>query len=744
MRTNKYVKLLTMLLAVIMILIGRVEARAEEGPTYTLGGQIQLMDAQTGKKIGIAGAEYQVSDGAGNVMEKVTTNATGSIYLRSTFRTGDTYFVKTLTPPKGYALDPNPRSYTVSLSGARSINGQQSFVFEVQEQPIRARVQQVDTSGNPIKEAGSIFTIYDSNGKLFDTVSTNAQGVAELHKNIPYGNYMLKATKAPVGYYLNRATVNFAVADSTLTTLSNGSKLCTVTVRDEILHGRLVMTEENRSKVIRQANCTYDIYDAEGRLFDTVTTDKNGIADFHDKLPYGKYTAIVTKAPTAFWKDPKAFAFEVSEYDVKTVDGIRLFEVKFPHKPIMPTVLVNSVGEALTGTKEVTENGQTVLKPVYGTAAPLYGARYVIAADEDIYLNKTMVLEESEVFAELTVTEDDNKTEEMYLGNYIVIETKTPYGYEQGEDIELNVKAKSSGNQNPTQTMDVPHRMRVTKITFLASAEGMSVQENEDGTVVPKFSQNGVEGFLYGLYTAEEFDILKEAEEDEQEQKEEEQEAAVEKLPAGTLVATAVSDKNGNVIFEEKLPFGKYVVKELAAPEGYAVNEDGKMDLTNKGDAGTSGPIEVKLSAVEHPYATEQITVTATSSDGKPIPGALVEIRDANGNVVLRAKTNEEGALEDVTLVPGSYEARQIEVGDGYELCEEPLSFVVADGEQTAPVGFVSVTPDPEQTQAPEPSTAADGQPAGDGKWKTYIWIGAGIVVVALTAGFALYKHKRD
>ena len=682
-RNSTMAKALILLLTAAMLLFVSAAAFADDGnEPNQFGGQIQIIDAQTGKKIGISGAEYQVSDSTGKVMGTVKTNATGSIYLNSKFTDGSTYIIKALTAPKGYALDSSRRSFTVSFAAARHMNGQLTFVFEIREQPIRCRIQQVDMNGDPIKEAGSIFTIYDRDGKLYDTVVTNSEGIADLHKNIPYGSYMLKATKAPTGYYLNRGTVNFTVADSTIVTLTNGSKLCTVTIRDEIIQGRLVSTDEKSTNVIEQANSTYEIYDSEGRLFDTVTTNDKGVAEFHLKVPYGRYTAIVTKAPDKFYKDPEPFSFEVLESDIKSENGGRLFEVKYPHSPILPSVYVRSTGDVLVDVTEVEENGFTVYKPVYDVA-PLYGTAYKFTADQDIYLNKKVVIKNGEIAANLTVTDKTNTVDKLNIGRYVISETQTPYGYEPASNYQAYVMQGDQEKLHPIQVVSFKHDLRETSITFTVNAEAMTI-DSRDGQVRAQCSMHGAEGFCYGLYTAEEIDMLKKAEIVNTQDH-------YEPLSPDTLVATAVSDKDGSVVFKGVFPIGKYYVIELVAPDQFVPKTDLKMELTNAENTKKSGVIEIKLENVDHALRVAPVTVSAATPEGDPITGATIEIRNSDGEVVHVSRTNGSGLLENVMLLPGAYEARELEAGDTYELNDEVVTFTVSDTEESQPVVLVSM-----------------------------------------------------
>ena len=55
-------------------------------------------------------------------------------------------------------------------------------------------------------------------------------------------------------------------------------------------------------------------------------------------------------------------------------------------------------------------------------------------------------------------------------------------------------------------------------------------------------------------------------------------------IKKGTLIETATSDENGQVVFNADLPLSKYEIRELKAPIGYASSDEViPVDATYKG-----------------------------------------------------------------------------------------------------------------------------------------------------------------
>ena len=57
----------------------------------------------------------------------------------------------------------------------------------------------------------------------------------------------------------------------------------------------------------------FEIYDAKGKVVDTLTTDEDGHA-ISNLLPMGKYTGKEISAPKFFLPNTKVFGFEITEH----------------------------------------------------------------------------------------------------------------------------------------------------------------------------------------------------------------------------------------------------------------------------------------------------------------------------------------------------------------------------------------------------------------------------------------------
>lgn len=72
------------------------------------------------------------------------------------------------------------------------------------------------------------------------------------------------------------------------------------------------------------------------------------------------------------------------------------------------------------------------------------------------------------------------------------------------------------------------------------------------------------------------------------------------------------------------------------------------------------------------------MTITKRDVAGKEtLPGALIEVYDAQGSNIYRAYTDENGQLPDIPLVPGSYTFKETYAPEGYALNVAVKTFTV-------------------------------------------------------------------
>lgn len=167
--------------------------------------KVTKTDALTGGAV--KGAEFTVFDKDGNIVDKWTTD--GTAHAVSGLDAGKEYILKETKTPEGYMTAPD-RTLVVS--------GEQNMDVEIKEQPVLTdiEVQKVDAQTKKvIKSKDFEFTMYsDAECKnAITTVSADKNAGTATFKDLRYGTYYIKETKAPTGYLLSKEVKKVVVDD---------------------------------------------------------------------------------------------------------------------------------------------------------------------------------------------------------------------------------------------------------------------------------------------------------------------------------------------------------------------------------------------------------------------------------------------------------------------------------------------------------------------------------------------------
>ena len=168
--------------------------------------KVTKTDALTGDAV--KGAEFTVFDKDGNIVDKWTTD--GTAHAVSGLDAGKEYIIKETKTPEGYMTAPD-RTLVVS--------GEQNMDVEIKEHPVLTdiEVQKVDAQTKKvIKSKDFSFTMYsDAECKnAIVTVSADQNAGTATFKDLRYGTYYIKETKAPTGYLLSNEVKKVVIDDN--------------------------------------------------------------------------------------------------------------------------------------------------------------------------------------------------------------------------------------------------------------------------------------------------------------------------------------------------------------------------------------------------------------------------------------------------------------------------------------------------------------------------------------------------
>jgi len=168
--------------------------------------KVTKTDVLTGDAV--KGAEFTVFDKDGNIVDKWTTD--GTAHAVSGLDAGCEYILKETKTPEGYMTAPD-RTLVVS--------GEQNMDVEIKEQPVLTdiEVQKVDAQTKKVIRSKDFeFTMYsDAECKnAITTVSADKNAGTATFKDLRYGTYYIKETKAPTGYLLSKEVKKVVIDDN--------------------------------------------------------------------------------------------------------------------------------------------------------------------------------------------------------------------------------------------------------------------------------------------------------------------------------------------------------------------------------------------------------------------------------------------------------------------------------------------------------------------------------------------------
>ena len=188
----------------------------------------------------------------------------------------------------------------------------------------------------------------------------------------------------------------------------------------------------------------------------------------------------------------------------------------------------------------------------------------------------------------------------------------------------------------------------------------------------------------------------------------------------GEIIDEWISDGTNHVV--SKLGAGEYVLKEIAAPDGYVIATDikftvdvyGNITVENVEATVTSengNPLIVMVDDTTKVQISKQDIIT-----GEELPGATLQIIDEDGNVVEEWVSTDEAHFIEGKLIAGKeYTLKEIIAPEGYEIANEIKFTVNADGTVTEVVMYDEHTPDLETPPTVTIDTPHTGVSADNG-----------------------------
>lgn len=559
------------------------------------------------------------------------------------------------------------------------------------------KVVKVDAeTGKTIPYAGAGFQIYDPAGNkvsmtftyptptTIDTFYTDADGQLVTPEKLDYGKgYSLVEVQAPYGYVLDSTPVSFDVTEENSTqeggiTLikvdkPNMAQKGTISVEKtgEVFFGVNVSGEEDKDviyqpvyKVKGLAGAVYEITADEdvitpdgtlryhkGDVVDTVTTDEDGTAKSKE-LYLGKYTVVETKAPTGMVINKEKHSVELTYagQDVAVTETATSF--------------VNERQKVKISLEKILEQDETF---GIGKNDEIKNISFGLYAKEDVVSSSGTVIPADGLIEIITLDENGAATAntDLPFGSYYVKEIATDEHYILS-DTQYPFTFEYAGQDTETVEIKVNDGKPIENKLIYGSVSGKKIDENGEA----------LGGALIGIFKADETEYTKEH-----------------------AIMAATSEKDGSFSFA-KVPYGKWIVREIEAPEGFVL-DDTSYEV-NIGE--NEQVIEVEITD-EYIYGNIELTKVDADYPDNKLTGATFDVyKDVNGDGKLDDGDELIGNLEETAtgiyemkeILYGKYLVQETKAPEGFVLDKGVYSVFIEKDETTykvenkAGVGFIN------------------------------------------------------
>ncbi len=655
---------------------------------------VKKQDSVTGTAQGDAtlkNAVYGIYDGD-TLIDTYTTDENGS-FTSKEYICGDDWTLKELTPSEGYLLDE-----TVHHIGAEPGN------FTIEHNPVFmtvtedvilgqiAIIKHNDNGDTQIEtpEVGAEFEVYlksagsyaAANDRERDLMVTDENGFDQ-SKKMPYGVYTVHQTEG------NEGTAFIPDFD---VVINEHGEVYRYIINNATFESYLkfTKTDAETGKTIPLAGTGVQLYDPQGNLItmsftyptpttiDTFYTDTEGKLVTPEKLPYGKcYKAVEVKAPYGYVLDSTPVYFDVTPETMQEDGGITVVMISKSDMAQKGTIDVTKLGEVFSSVTE--EDG--IYQPVFALANNK-GAEFRITAAEDIVTpDGTVRAAAGTVVDNLVIGDSTTKSKPLYLGKYLVQETKAAHGMVL--DTTVYEVTLTYAGQNVSVTTAA---ITITNARQKAIIDLKKVLEQDD---LFALGNNGeILKVKFALYAAEDLTAT---------------DGSV--IPKDGLLEILSLNEDGTATFHTDLPVGtKTYVKEYSTDEHYILS-DKEYPVTFAYAGQDTAEVHIAVNngeAIENTLIRGDIYGKKVDERGNTLAGAVfglfrTDVEDFTEETALMLSESDENGLFAFEGVPmGDYVLVELSAPDGYLFDNTPIA--------------VSITTDGQIVEIEAVNTWADGK----------------------------------
>lgn len=634
----------------------------------------------------LAGASYGLYKGS-TLVDTYYTDEIGQFTTK--YYVCDTdWTIKEISSSKGYLVNDevykvgaDPKLYEIEYNECKN-----AVTEQVKKGKI-AIIKHTDDGSTQIEtpEKGAEFQVYLKSAGSFvnadkdekDTIICDEDGFAST-KLLPYGVYTVHQTK---GWEGREKIKDFDVFIDTdmkeYKFLINNSNF------ESYL--KVVKLDAETGKQIAYEGAGFEIYDSDGHRVNmqftypevteihTFYTNSEGYLITPEKLPYGDYTLKEVQAPYGYVLDSTPIPFSITQENSSTDTGVTVVKVKARDVAQKGVIEITKTGEIF---KSVIEN-EGIYTPIYENSN-LANAVFEIYAAEDIAtLDGTVRYQQGEKVDEITTNSKGiEKSKELYLGKYTVIEKTAPNGFVNANeqyDVELTYAGQNvSVTSTALSVYNDRQKVSVSLLKELSKDERFKLGMNDE-----------ILSVQFGIYANEDIKA-----------------ADGSIIPADSLIAYGNCDENGKLTFNCDLPIGfKWYAKEITTDNHYILsNTKYEFDTCYKGhdveainiDLNNGEPIENKLI-----YGTIKGLKIDRETE-ETIKGALFGLFRADetdftkDNAILTAESDENGIFVFDNIPFGEYKVKELQPAENYLPSDDIHHITASDNEQIIEITAVN------------------------------------------------------
>lgn len=695
-----------------------------ENSPLEYGFQVKKVSAND-EKLVLPGAEFRILGGG---LDRTYTTGADGLTEQITLPIGE-YTLTEMKAPEGYVINGAGRHISVKADGIY-LDGDkldEGAAITIRNAPVNFKLRLVKVDADTNQPLANVAFILKGEYGGTHSLITGSNGITDIISLAP-GEYTLSEVAAAEGYAIPLNGWGFTVTEGTVQQVTNTSEvakwdfnrgLLTLTLKNSRIYGGLTIEKTDGKDGSALAGAEFTVAGSDGTPLtfiknngryeaatgegasSTIATDANGKA-YITGLKFGNYAVTETKAPEGYVLKGDRHSIAISRQQTEVT--LRLKNDKAMYK-------VTAIKQ------DADKNGKLLV----GAEFTLYSAEGAVVAKAVTGYDGTAVFEVPE-------------------GNYKLVETRAPAGYQLSGDFvrEITVNALQGAvgefkytfnNEKTSYSIEIHKHDSEDKQKKLAGAE-FAVTDSRGFTKTVTTDASGkasITELPYDDYTIREIKAPKGYALSDKEYSVKKTELvhgspvvieAANKYILGSVTIKKVdhenpekllegakfnvTDENGSLLkwkaegdvytLDERgssvitagrvtlkdLPEGTYTLTEIDAPSGYAIL-DGSRTFTIT-EANMTAPLEIKVENLLRRTAVGFIKVDKNNKELR-LAGAEFTLYRMNGEkqgeVVATGVTNNNGLVTFTELTMGSYRAKETKAPKGYKLWNAPIDFTV-------------------------------------------------------------------